>query len=191
MAKKTAAPVTPAPVVTPTEKPSLTPEQIVLGATNDPAISKDTFKLGDKTYKYVHLSYDYYIEFMLKIKPLLAVVVGTVAAKAKATVTLPGIQLIENPMQGVLQFAGEDIPDMIRIIVNNSLEAENSTDKITVPQIKALRGITPMSLSGIVMGQVTYNNMITDFASFFVQMLPLLNQMGIVKQQDPKTNPVK
>ena len=173
--------VTPSPeVAVPKTKPTLTPEQIILGATNDPALSKNEFKLGDKTYKYVHLSYDYYIEFMVKIKPLLAAVVGTVASKAKSTVTLPGIKLLENPLGSAIQFAGQDIPDMVRIIINNSLEAEEKTERITVEEIKKIRGVTPMSLSNLIMGQVVYNNMIPEFASFFVQMMPLLKQVGIM-----------
>jgi len=168
-------------------KSTLTPEQILLGATNDPALSKDEFKLGTKTYKYIHLSYDYYIEFMLKLKPLLTGVVGTLASKAKATVTIPGIDLIANPLGSMISFAGEDIPDMVRIIINNYLEAEGKEDeKITSADIKKIRGITPMSLSNIIMGQVIYNNMIPEFASFFVQLMPILNQMGILKTNQAK-----
>jgi len=32
------------------------------------------------------------------------------------------------------------------------------------------------------MGQVVYNNMIAEFASFFVQSMPLLKAMGILTQ---------
>ena len=112
--------------------------------------------------------------------PLLAAVVGTVASKAKSTVTLPGIKLLENPLGSAIQFAGQDIPDMVRIIINNSLEAEEKTERITVEEIKKIRGVTPMSLSNLIMGQVVYNNMIPEFASFFVQMMPLLKQVGIM-----------
>ena len=182
--KKTAAPavVTPAPET----KVALTEAQITLGATNDPNLSQDSFELGGKTYKYVHLSYDYYIEFLSKIKPLLAAVVGTVAAKDKSTITVPGIDLIGNPMASAVAFAGNDIPDMVRIIINNSLEAEGSTEKTTVADIKKIRGITPMSLTEIVMGQVSFNSMITEFAAFFVQTMPLLKAMGILTQPQAK-----
>jgi hypothetical protein len=161
----------------------LTPAQITQAATNDPALSNDSFVLNGKTYKYVHLSYDYYIEFLCKIKPLLAAVVGTVAAKDKSTVSIPGIDLVENPMASVAAFAGHDIPDMVRIIINNSLEADGrESESVTVADIKKIRGITPMTLSEIVMGQVTFNSMITEFASFFVQSMPLLKAMGILTQ---------
>lgn len=173
--------------VSPTN-PLLTDQQIALGATNDPALSEDSFLLNGKTYKYVHLSYDYYIEFMLKIKPLLAAVVGTVAAKAKSTVSLPGIELIEkNPLSSVASFCTADIPDMVRIIVNNSLEADGrDAEKIKVEDIKKVRGVTPMLLSNIIMGQVVYNNMIGEFASFFVQSMPLLKAMGLLTQPQAK-----
>ena len=192
---KAVSPVT-SPTPTPVEttapsKAPLTQEQIILGATNDPALSNDTFVLDGKTYKYVHLSYDYYIEFMLKIKPLLTAVVGVVASKARATVTIPGIELVENPLSNIINFAGKDIPDMVRIIINNSLEFENKEERITVEEIRKMRGVTPMSLSNIIVGQVVYNNMITEFASFFVQMMPLLKQMGILTQPEAKTSPVK
>jgi hypothetical protein len=178
--KKETTPSTEAQV-TPTT--TLTEQQIALAATNNPALSNDSFTLSGKTYKYVHLSYDYYIEFLLKIKPLLAAVVGTVSMKARATVTLPGIELSANPMSGVVDFCSGDIPDMVRIIVNNTLEAEGRDDeKITVADIKKIRGVTPMQLSEIIMGQVVYNNMIAEFASFFVQSMPLLKAMGILTQ---------
>lgn len=160
----------------------LSEEQIALAATNDPALSTDSFEINGKTYKYVHLSYDYYIEFMVKIKPLLTAVVGTVASKAQATLSLPGIQLTENPIAGITQFCLADIPDMVRIIINNSLEAEGrDAEKVTLKDIKQ-RGVTPMFLANIIFGQVTYNNMIAEFASFFIQSLPLLKAMGLMNQ---------
>jgi hypothetical protein len=174
---------TPASGLSPATVKMLTPAQITQAATNDPALSDDSFTLGGKTYKYVHLSYDYYIEFLCKIKPLLAAVVGTVTAKDKSTVSIPGIDLVENPMASAVAFAGHDIPDMVRIIINNSLEAEGSEERITVADIKKIRGITPMTLTNIVMGQVTFNSMITEFASFFVQSMPLLKAVGILTSQ--------
>lgn len=170
------------PVEAPTtEKQPLTQEQILLGATNDPSLSTSSYKFNGKEYKYVHLSYDAYIEFMLKIKPLLTAVVGTVASKSKTTVTLPGIDLIGAPISTAINFASQEVPDMVRIIINNSNEFSNDPARITVEEIKKVRGITPMVLCNIIMGQVIYNNMIAEFASFFVQMMPLLRQVGILK----------
>jgi len=187
---KTVTPeISPAPAViteTPiTEKKPLTQEQILLGATNDPALSTDSYTFNGKTYKYVHLSYDSYIEFMLKIKPLLTAVVGTVAQKSKTTVTLPGIDLVGSPISTVISFASKEVPDMVRIIINNSNDFAEDTARITVEEIKKVRGITPMTLCNIIMGQVIYNNMIAEFASFFVQMMPLLKQVGILKDASP------
>jgi hypothetical protein len=171
----------------------LTEQQIALGVTNDPALSQDEFKLGDKVFKYVHLSYDYYLEFMFKIKPLLAAVIGTMAAKSQATVNLPGISLLPTDGSGanaLLKFCGDDIPDMVRIIVNNSLEAENrDAEKISVADIKKVRGVNPIVLTRIVLGQVIYNNMIGDFGSFFVESLPLMSAMGLVTPPPAKAMP--
>lgn len=171
----------------------LTDQQKVLGAINDPALSQDEFELCGKKYKYVHLAYDYYLEFMFKIKPLLAAVVGTMAAKSKSTVSIPGIELISTDGAGpltLLKFCGNDIPDMVRIIVNNSLEADDrASESITVADIKKFRGVTPISLTRIVMGQVVYNNLIGEFGSFFVESLPLLNAMGLVTPPPAKAHP--
>lgn len=181
MSKRNTPAVTPAPA--PTPAPALTEQDIAFGATNDPALSQEEFQLNGKTYKYVHLSYDYYLEFMLKIKPLLAAVVGTVAAKDHSTVTLPGIELAANPLSGIVQFCGTEIPDMVRIVINNSLEADDRpNERVTIAEIKKTRGTTPMQLANIVMGQVVFNNMITEFGSFFVQAMPLLKAMGILTQ---------
>ena len=174
---------TEAAVAAPAEKKPLTSEQIILGATNDPSLSTSSFKFNDKEYKYVHLSYDAYIEFMLKIKQLLTAVVGTVAAKANATVKIPGIALEGTAADSVINFASKEIPDMVRIIVNNCNEFAEVPDRITVEDIKKVRGITPMTLTNIIMGQVVFNNMIPEFASFFVQMMPLLKQVGILKEK--------
>ena len=168
------------------QEPKLSEEQIALGVTNDPALSKDEFELNGKKYKFVHLSYDYYLEFMFKIRPLLAGVVGAMASKSKATVNLPGIELLPSDgagVNGLLKFCSDDIPDMVRIIVNNSLEADKREDeKISTTDIRKFRGNTPMSLTRIIMGQVVYNNLIGEFGAFFVESLPLLNAMGLVSQ---------
>jgi hypothetical protein len=183
MSKKNTASVSPVTPPVDIPKPKLTEEQIAFAATNDPAMSQNEFQLNGKTYKYVHLSYDYYLEFMLKIKPLLAAVVGTVAAKDHSTVTLPGIELTQNPLGGIIQFCGTEIPDMVRIVINNSLEAGGrASERVTIADIKTVRGITPMQLANIVMGQVLFNNMIAEFGSFFVQAMPLLKAMGILTQ---------
>jgi hypothetical protein len=177
---------------TPTS-PVLTEQLIALGATNDPALSKDEFELNEKKYKYVFLSYDFYLEFMFKIKPLLAGVVGAMASKSKATINLPGIELIPSDASGVssiLKFCSDDIPDMVRIIVNNSLEADHREDeKITALDVRKFRGNTPMSLTRIIMGQVVYNNLIGEFGAFFVESLPLLSAMGLVTPPPAKAFP--
>jgi hypothetical protein len=174
-------------------EPKLNDQQIALGATNDPALSNDEFELCGKRYKFVHLSYDFYLEFMFKIKPLLAAVVGTMASKTNSTVNLPGIELLPTDGAGagtLLKFCSNDIPDMVRIIVNNSLEADGREDeRITVAEIKKYRGVTPISLTRIVMGQVAYNNLIGEFGSFFVESLPLLNAMGLVTPPPAKAQP--
>lgn len=174
------------------QEAKLTEQQIALGVTNDPALSNDEFELCGKKYKYVHLSYDFYVEFMFKIKPLLAAVVGTMASKTKSTVNLPGIELVPTDasgLNGILAFCQKDIPDMVRIVANNSLQADNrEAEYITVEDIRKFRGVTPITLTRIIMGQVVYNNLIGEFGSFFVESLPLLNAMGLVTPP-PKAMP--
>ncbi len=177
--RKTTAEATPTPEAT-LATPLLTDTQIAQAATNDPSLSPDEFKLGDRTYKYTHLSYDNYVSFMVKIKPLMTAVVGTITAKARASISLPGIELSESPLSGLIEFCSADIPDMVVIIVNNYHEASGSPERITVAQIKKTAGATPMSFANVIMGQVMFNNMISDFASFFVQMMPALKAMGIL-----------
>jgi hypothetical protein len=166
------------------QEPTLTEQQRTLGAVNDPDLSKDEFELNGNKYKFVHLSYDFYLEFMFKIKPLLAGVVGAMASKSKSTINLPGIELMPSDgsgVNGILTFCKDDIPDMVRIIVNNYLEADGrEAEKISATDIRKFRGNTPMSLTRIIMGQVVYNNLIGEFGAFFVESLPLLNAMGLV-----------
>lgn len=169
----------------------LTEQDIALGVTNDPALSKDEFELLGRKFKYVHLSYEFYIEFMFKIKPLLAAVVGVMASKSKSTINLPGISLLPTDAgDGLFKFCANDVPDMVRIVINNSLEAEGrEAEKVTVAEIKKFRGVTPIVLTRIVMGQVVYNNLIAEFGSFFVESLPLLNAMGLVTPPPAKAAP--
>lgn len=181
--KKASTEVTPTPEATPATviPPVLSDEQIAQAATNNPSLSKDEYLLGGKTYRYTHLTYDNYVAFMVKAKPLGAAIIGTVTAKARASINLPGIELEENPMSSLIEFCGKDIPEMAALIVNNFYEASERTERVTAKEIKKMTGVTPMTLANIIMGQIIYNNMISDFASFFVQMMPALRAMGILR----------
>lgn len=154
------------------ETPSLSQKDIVRAVTNDPSLSSDEFKLGDRTFKVVDLGYDDYLKFMVAMKPLLS---GIAAGMSKAKgVSVPGIDLPETSAteMKILEFCQDELPEMVRIVC-----AQTDPD-ITVAEIKKL-GKTPFNLAPIALKQMVRNNIISQFTSFFGQILPLMGMVGL------------
>lgn len=168
------------------ETPALTTQQIVAEATNDPALAQDEFKLGDRTFKVLSLGYDEYLEFCSYLTPLFGAVAGLVSKniREKQGVEIPGIDLnTDNITPGsLLAFAKKDLPTMVAIICNmEAIVSEDPTKRVDALWVKK-HAKTPWQLADIVMKQVAKNNIIGDFASFFVQTIPGLMALGIAKK---------
>jgi hypothetical protein len=151
---------------TPTvETPSLSPEQILRAATNDPALSKDTFTLGSKTFKVVDLKYDDYLKFITYLSPLLDAI-------AKSMLSMTGrVEESEEKFSTstLFQYCGKELPEMARIVC-----AQTEPD-ITPDEVKELAG-TPFKLIDVVWAQIVRNKMIDEIAAFFGRMAALLSQ---------------
>lgn len=144
---------------------SLTEEQILAAAVNSPALSPDEFKLGETTFKIVHLPYDDYVQFLGHIQPILEFLVGKKAEKEN--VSIPGIALTPSlDASSLLRFCSNSLPEMVRLVCKQTQPA------ITTSEIKA-SAKTPFALAAIVLQQVSRNEIIKDFASFFAQVTPL------------------
>lgn len=147
----------------------LTPQQISEAATNNPALSPDEFKLGETTFKIVHLPYDDYVSFIAYLQPFLDAITSKMADKVK--ISVPGLD-IGKAIDGTLliKFCGTSLPEMARLI------CKQTYPNITVDQIKKDAG-TPFILANIVLQQVIKNGMLRDFASFFAQIAPLFKSL--------------
>lgn len=164
-----------------TPEVTLPSTEIVRAATNSPALAENEFEFAGRKFKVVDLEYDYYMEFLSKIEPLINAVVGKLAGKANLGV--PGIALTADSgfsVASLMSFCKKDLPDMVRIICNMQTIAETPAgqhvdpSKLVTTEYVKKNAKTPWQLAQIVMLQVSQNNIISDFASFFVQVLPLM-----------------
>lgn len=165
-------PVTPE-IPLPPEEPTLTHKQVVQGVLNAPALAEDEFALGGRTFKILDLEYDEYIEFTEYLRPLFSGIMSSLSAQAGHV--LPDIDLAPAggyTVDSVFQFCKKDLPRMACIVCGTN-------DKtITVEWVKK-SAKTPFKLAAVVMQQVERNNIIGDFMSFFAQVLPTMQKMGM------------
>lgn len=169
----------PAPVAAPAiieqpDQPSLTKAQITAAATNSPALAPEGFNFGGRDFKLLDLSYDSYLDFTFYLQPLLEGIASKfLAAKG---VSLPGIEIPElegpNIANYFLKFCRKELPEMVCIVCNQMPGQEKVTPEWVKQYAKS-----PFQLAKIVMLQVSKNQMVSEFASFFGQILPLVTQM--------------
>lgn len=178
MSEETATPATP--------EPTLTTKEIVAEFTNDPALAEGSFSLGDRTFKILSLGYDQYLEFCAYLTPLFGAVAGLVSKniREKQGVEIPGIDLNTDGITpgSLLAFAKKDLPTMVSIVCNMEATVTENQDLKVTPEWVKKHASTPWQLADIVMKQVAKNNIIGDFASFFVQTIPGLMALGIAKK---------
>jgi hypothetical protein len=170
----------------------LSKEQIVAAVTNHPSHAPDSVTLGGRTFPILDLEYDQYIEFAAMLEPLFKGVAG--GLMRRSNISVPGIDISSLPTEGftpgnLMKFAKGDLPRMVQLVLNmNAVVSGDKSKEVTVAWIKQA-GKNPMVLAGIVMKQVTKNNMIGDFADFFVQMLPTIMAMSRLMNAKPSTTP--
>jgi hypothetical protein len=161
---------------------TLSEKEIARAVTNAPALAADEFTIKDRTFKIVDLEYDDYLNFISMFKPVFEKITGTQASDT----SLPGIPLA-NPtslkIDAILAYCKDDLPALACIVCNAQEKAQalldnrapNPDNMVTVAWLK--KNSNPLKLAGLVLKQLMNNNMITDFADFFVQALPLLKAM--------------
>lgn len=180
--ERTGAPVT-APVSEPTpaetpDQPKLTAPQITAAATNSPALAPEGFNFGGRDFKLLHLDYESYLDFTFFLQPLLE----GVAAKFMSSkgVSLPGIEIPEFEGSNIagyfLKFCRSELPAMVCIVCN-----QQPGEKITPEWVKK-NAKSPFQLAKIVMLQVGKNQMVSEFADFFGQILPAVMMMTSQKK---------
>lgn len=149
----------------------------VAEATTSPA--SEGFNFGGRDFKLLPLDYESFLNFTLFLYPLLE----GVAAKIMASkgVSLPGIEVAEldapNIASYFLKFCRKELPEMVCIVCN-----QQPGEKVTPDWIKQ-NAKSPIQLATIVILQVSKNQMLSEFADFFVQVLPIL--MTLSNQKKP------
>lgn len=169
-----------APSEAPATTPALSEEQIIAEATAAPELSKDEFKLGDRTFKVVSLKYRQYLSFVSKLEPVLKALGSKMksglsqARESSTQVSVPGIVL--QSLDGldtsyIMKFCADEIPAMVEIVCNMGIS--DPTQHITKEWVEDVAE-SPFELLDIVLKQINKNKMIVQFASFFAQLLPIL-----------------
>jgi hypothetical protein len=166
---------TPTPTETATDQPTLTKSDITQAATNSPSLSKDEFKLGDRTFKIIDLGYDDYLEFTGSLSPLFEGIMSKFFVKAG--VEVPGLKVLPESgfsISFLMQFCKNELLNMTALICNMQAVATGDDSLKVTPEWIKKNTKSPWQLGQIVLQQIERNGIINDFADFFVQALPLI-----------------
>jgi hypothetical protein len=162
----------------------LSQSEVTRAATASPTDS--TFELGNRTFAVCDLDYPNYLTFLEKLEPMFTALTGTLAGKMG--VSIPGATLnVEEPttvFRNIIKFCGKDLPELAAIVCNMS-----GGDKVDAKWVVS-HAKDPYTLVSIVMLQIAQNNMIAQFASFFVQVVPMLMGKSLTEatpESQPKT----
>jgi hypothetical protein len=130
-------------------------------ATNDPALSPDSFTLGPKTFPIVFLKYKDQITFISQLQPLLTMFTPDSG-------TPKGLEEIVSSISvgGLMKYCLTGLPEMVALI------CRNTDPTITVDYVTE-HAVSPFQLCGIILQQVAMNNMLGDIISFFRALRPL------------------
>lgn len=163
-------PSTPEATVPPTTPETTISEQDkVFAAYNDPTLAPDSFTLGPRTFKVVHLRYPDYLKFLQLLKPLASIFAKLMSDNAAATAfsDIEVTSVVEAVLPEVMGYLGDQLPEMVAVVCRQ-----------TTPEITAQWVIdnakSPFELVGIVMQQVGVNQMIQDIGRFFKILMPQL-----------------
>ncbi len=139
---------------------SITDDQKLEAATNDPALSNDSFELGGKTYKVVHLKYKSYVAFLRLLEPVMKGVLGVMSHQAG--LGLAGIDLGKVDTSSLVGLATENLPSLVQIVCSQ-------TEPITVQEIEEME-TTPFDLANIVFMQVKKIQLGDKFSAFITRI---------------------
>jgi hypothetical protein len=139
-------------------------EEAVKAAVNSPELSDIKFTLGEKEFKVIDLSYDDYLKFITHLTPMLEIFIGSLASVGGVNVMTPNTEV---NAASIIKYAGSSLPELVCIVCNQTDET------ITKEEVKKLAK-SPFQLCSIVLQQIEKNKIISDFASFFKSVLPLI-----------------
>jgi hypothetical protein len=154
---------------TPQNLPTLTDHDKAFAATNDPALSPQTFTLGGREFKMLFLKYKSQLQFMSHLQPLLKMMATSLG---QTEVTVPELNLGTSGVsfENMISFCANEFPQMVALICQQ-------TDKtITAAWVEDVAE-SPVQLLFIIMKQVAVNKMVEHIASFFVSIRPLMMPM--------------
>lgn len=138
----------------------ITEAQKLEAATNDPALSKDEFQLGGKTYKIVHLKYKSYVAFLHLLEPVMKGVIGVMSQQAG--IGLAGIDLGKVDTSSLVGLATNNLSALVQIICSQ-------TETISVAEIEEME-TTPFDLANIVFMQVRKIKLGDQFSAFIMRI---------------------
>jgi hypothetical protein len=149
-------------------KPELTDRELVRAATNNPLLSSNKVKLGEREFTLVDLPYDDLLAFLQLLEPLIQMLVGTIRSFSSDD----KLGLIEGlSVTNVLKYCGKELPEMVQICL------KQTDEDITVEEIKKL-GKSPLKIAEIVRKQVEQNQLVEQVTDFFAQILPMMKTMA-------------
>ena len=73
-----------------------------------------------------------------------------------------------------MKFCRKDIPEMACIVCNQQAVQEGKPENKVTPEWVKKNAKSPIHLIKIIMLQISKNQMISEFADFFVQVLPVM-----------------
>lgn len=147
----------------PRPKKQVLPQDVTQAAVNSPILATIKFTLGSNEYPVLDLPYDDYVLFLTLLQPLLQAATGQLAKAAGLSAAADAA----SPTS-LITHCAENLPELAHIVVRQSVPL------ITIGELKA-QAKTPFKLADIVLKQIQQNNMISDIADFFVQILPYLS----------------
>jgi hypothetical protein len=142
--------------------------------TEQTAVTPEGFNFGGRDFKLLPLDYGSFLDFNIFLYPLLEGIASKfLAAKG---VSLPGIEVPEldgpNIANYFLKFCRKELPEMVCIVCN-----QMPGDAKVTPDWVKLNAKSPFELAKIVMLQVSKNNMLSEFADFFLHLLPVMTML--------------
>jgi len=154
-------------MATRTKKVDLTQEQIIGATLNIPELSQHSIELSGRTFKIVDLEYDSYMKFTLFLKPLFNEILSKAKEAQEGGKTTIGFSISDIDLDKVFGMFESTLPQMTLIV----LAATEPT--ITIDECKQLCK-TPFKMLEVVLMQISKNNIIEDFTSFFPQLARLM-----------------
>lgn len=154
-------------MATRTKKVDLTEQQIVAATLNSPELSEHSIILQGRTFKIIDLEYDAYMKFTLYLKPIFKEILSKAAEAQSSGKSAINFTLEDFNIDRIFEIFGSTLPDMALLCL------QATEPSMTVEECKRLCK-TPFKMLEIVLLQISKNNIIQDFTSFFPHLTRLM-----------------